>query len=421
MPHRRPKRPALLTMGLIALPAVLDAQSYDTGGIQLRFGTTFGVEATDNRSLLADADTSGGLEAVAGLSFGLLTATPASSFALDAGGKARAGIDAEGFDISVPRVSAAYNRSRANSALDLSAAFARSDLTRDEALVADDIGPTGTVRGTAIRRTLSSQARLTWGLTSRVSYSLSAAFDKATYSGGFAAGLDGTVLRDTHRLTLGGTSELDLTKASHLKLGVSYSTFGADDAIGTSETTTLSTGLSIDRPRGAISTTVSVTDSEAGQRYSLSVGRALALPGGAMSGKIGVTGSDRGDTALIGSLRATRELPAGVLTFALSRDVSRQNEQDAERLTTQAAVAYSRSLTPLSGLDLGFDLTQVEDIRTAGRSRDVRLGVTYTRSLTGDWSAAAGYTFHNAKDDPGQTARSHAIFLQLRRTFVTRY
>ncbi|MBU2360890.1 MAG: hypothetical protein KKB02_18475 [Alphaproteobacteria bacterium] len=421
MSLRHAKPLALLAVGAVALPLGLVAQSYDTGGIQLTFGTTFGLEATDNKNLRADRVKTGSLDAVTGLSFGLLTATPASSFAINAGGQARAGTNTDGVEMTTPRVSTAYTRSSADTALNLSAAFSQTDLSRNEAIIADDIGLAGIVTGTATRRVLSAQAGLTWGLTSRVSYGLSAAVDKVTYSGGFATGLDGTTLRDSRRLTLGGTSELDLTTAMHLSAGLSYSLFDADGAVNTSDTTTLSTGLSIDRPLGAVSSTFSVTDSNTGQRYSLSIGRKLALPGGGLSGQIGVTGSDTGDTALIGSISATRDLPTGALNFALSRDVSLQNEQDTERLTTQASLGYTRSLTPLSGLELGFDLAQIEDTRTAGRSRDATLAATYTRSLTKDWSAAAGYTYRYAKDDPGVTARSNTVFVQLRRSFVTRY
>ncbi|MCF7702189.1 hypothetical protein [Loktanella sp. M215] len=421
MSFRHPKPLCCLVMGAVAVPAILAAQSYETGGIQLTFGTTFRLEATDNKGLRADADKSGSLDAVAGLSFGLLTATPASSFAVNASGEARAGTSADASGITAPRLSTAYNRSSADSTLDLSATFSQTDLSRNEAVVADDIGLAGIVTGTAIRRAVSARAGLTWGLTSRISYGLSAAVDKVTYTGGSATGLDGTALQDNRRLTLGGTSELDLTKAAHLTLGLSYSIFDEDGARDTSDTTTLTTGLSIDRPLGTVGATLGVTDSNAGQRYSVSAGRTLALPSGTVSGQIGVSLSDRGSTALIGSIGASRDLPDGALNFELSRDVSVQNEQDSEQLTTQLSLAYTRSLTPLSGLEVGFNLAQVEDTQTTRQSQDATLGATYTRSLTPDWSAAAGYSYRYAKDDPGVTARSNTVFLQLRRSFVTRY
>jgi hypothetical protein len=415
-------KPILLLAALYgaAAPAALMAQAYETSGIQLTFGTSLMIEATDNKGLRAD-DKESSLNPVLGLSFGLLTATPTSSFGFNADSEIRSSVNTDNLGVASPLLSTTYARKSANAALDLSASVQKTDLSRNDAPVVDSSGLVGFVTGTATRRAAVADAALNWGLNSRVSYGLSGQMSDVTYSGGVANGLNGSSLTDNRRVTLGGTAQLDLTKATQLNTGLSYSRFDDDGVPGSSDTVTATVGLSIDRPLGAVTATLRATDTDEGQRYGLSVGRTLNMPLGPVSVEIGVTTTLNGDTALRGAVSASRTLPTGTLSFALTRDVSSLNEQDSERLSTQLSLGYSRELSPLSELQVAFDLAEVEDMFSNARSLDANLGATYSRTLMKDWSASAGYRYRYLEDTPGDTAQSNTVFLELRRSFVTRY
>lgn len=421
----RTKSFVLLALCSTAYPVMTVSQTYETGGIQLTFGTSFGLEATDNEDLDSDGAAQSSLDAVTGLSLGVLSATPIASFAAGATGELRY-IGAQGeIEIESPRLTTAYTRSSADAQLALSASVQQTDLSRGDIPVTDDTGlagfVTGFVTGTAQRQAAVANGSLTWGLTSRASYGLSVKYEDVTYSGGVATSLGGDTLVDSQRLTLGASTQLDVTQAAQLNAGLTYSRFDEDGVSDTSDTLSVSAGLSIDRPLGPVTATVGVTDTDDGQRYSLSVGRSLELPLGPLSGQIGVTRDADGDTALTAQVSARRDLPTGALNVGLSRDISILSEQDSSQLTTQLSLDYSRDLTPLSGLQIGFDLAQAEDTDSTDRSVDATLGATYSRALTKDWSADLGYQYRYLDDAVDDTATSNTVFMALRRNFVTRF
>lgn len=403
-----------------AAPIAAISQSYESGGIQLTFGTAFRLEAADNNSLAIDEPPVSG-DAAARLSFGLLTATPSSQFALTANGDIHfIGSDAT-VALTSPQVGFSYERSSADAKFAISSTVKQSDLSLGDTTTAYDPNIDSSVTGTAKRRYAVLQTALNWGETTVVGYGLSAKLEDITYSDGVAIGLDGTALTDNQRLTLGATSRLDLSQASQLKAALSYSALEKQDKADPSKTLELTGSLSIDRPLGALTATVGVTNAEDGQRYSASIGRTLDLPLGPVSGQIGVMHSANGNNALTTRIAARRELPMGSLNVDLLRDISSLNEQDAERLTTQLSLGYTRSLSPLSDIDFGFDMAQIEDTTTGSQSLDATLAATYSRALTADWAGDVGYRHRYLDEGPGLTANSNTIFLEVRRAFVTRY
>ena len=399
---------------------MLGAQGYETGGIQLTFGAGLGIEATDNADL-ASSDARSRISPYAGLSFGLLTTTRASSFAIDADTDVRLDAGEEGIEVAAPRLSAAYDRTSADATLALSASLQRTDLSDETVAVVDDTGLAGFVTGDATRRAATASAALTWGRTTRVTYGIAATLEDNSYSGGTATGLDGTALDDNRRLTLDGSAALSLTRAAVLRVGLGYSLYETQDPADDSATLTFSTGLTIDRPLGAVSADLAVTDLDDGQEYSLSVGRALDLPGGALSGSLGVTRTVDDRVAVTGQVAARRDLPEGSLSLDLSRQVSSLNEQDSTQLTTQVSANYTRALTRLTTMQLGFDLAQAEDVASGSESLSTGVQARLSRTLTPDWTADAGYDYIRVSDTLGDTAQSNTVFVELRRTFVTRY
>ena len=417
-----------LAGGLV--PLSTSAQETETGGIQLTFTGSLRAEATDNETLTADPARSS-LNSVASLSFGLLSATRVSSFALGSSADLRyVGAD-DDLELSTPRLTGAYTRTSADATFEMNASLDRVDLDRIDLVLLDDplggdlfVDATdliGVVEGTSERRSAVIDARLTWGLTSRASYSLEARVEDVSYSGGVANALEGTVLNDSRRVTLGAGTQLDLTTAARLSAGVDVSRFEdlADDT--TSDEIGMDLGVAIDRPLGAVSAGVEIADTDAGQRYGISVGRSLDLPLGPVSGSIGVVQAAAGDLAITAQAGLRRDLPAGTLGFDLARSVSSLNTLNTEQLTTRAAATYARELTPLTGLQLGFSFAQVEDMASGDRGYDAALETTLSRALTEDWSADAGYVFRASDNDPGDRATSNTVFVELRRSFVTRY
>lgn len=417
----KPFGPAyLVAMCTIAVPTVISAQSYETGGIQLTFGAALGLEATDNSDFMA-TETQTRIAPYAGLTFGLLSATPASSFGIDASAEVRESVSDDSIKIATPRLSTRYDRSSANATLNLSASAQITDLSQENGGIVDASGLSGSITGTATRRATTASASLIWGQTSRVTYGFGTSYVDNTYTGGTATGLDGTALDDNRRLTLDGMVTFDLTKATELKTSLSYSVFEATDTADQSETVILNTGISIDRPLGAVTADFAIADLDAGQQYSLSFGRSLALPAGVASGTIGVTSDSENQIALTATVSARRDLPNGSLSLDISRQVSSLNEQDTSQLTTQISTDYSQALTSLTTLQVGLDLVQTEDVASNKTSQSTGLEASVSQTLTEDWAADAGYRYRSVDDTPGDTAQSNTIFVELRRVFVTRY
>ncbi len=404
----------------VVMPAAVVAQSYETGGIQLTFGTALGFVATDNEGPKPVGGKSS-MDVLVTPSFGLLTQTPTSSFDLDAASDIRYGTDSTDVGLTAPRLSTRYTHDSADAALDLSASLRQTDLGQEKAAIRDAAGLTDFVNGTATRQATAAEARLNWGQTARVGYGLTARLNETTYSSGVASGLNGNSLSDNSRLTLGATTQLDMTKVLQLNGGLSYSRFDEDAMPGTSETVYVSTGVSVDRPLGPVTTTLGMTDTDAGQRYGLSIGRSFALPMGPVSGEIGATHIANGDTVMTGKLSTLRTLATGEIGFDVSRDVSSLNEQDSARLTTRMVLNYTQALSQRADLQIGFDVAQAKDIESDAQSFDASLGAVYSRPLTREWTADVGYSYRYVDDTPGQMAQSNTAFVSLRRKFVTRY
>ncbi len=415
-------RPAcVVAICAAAVPTVMTGQTYETGGIQLTFGAALGVEATDNVEFTA-TEPQARVTPYAGLTFGLLTATPASSFAIDAAADVRRAAADGDVTIASPRLSTRYDRSSANATLNLSASVQSNDLSQQDVAVFDPFtGLAGFITGDATRRATTVSGSLTWGQTTRATYGIGATYVDNAYTGGTATGPDGTGLEDNSRLTLDGTASFDLTKAAQLRTSLRYSIFETPQAADRSETLTLSTGISIDRPLGPLTADIAITDLDEGQEYSLSLGRSLALPAGAVSGEVGVTRTFDDQILLTAQVSARRELPNGSLSFDLSRQVSSLNEQDTSQVTTQVSGSYDRALTPLTSLQIGFDLAEAKDVGSDATSLSTALQASVSRALTEDWAAQAGYRYRSVDDTPGDTAQSNTVFVELRRTFVTRY
>lgn len=399
----------------------MSQNAYETGGVQLSFGINLRTEAQDNRSLSAtDPDSS--FESVARLSFGILSETRTQRFKLDFGGKLRAyngdstSVD-EGF--VEPSVALNYALSSANSRLEVSASLSETDLS-DSDVLSDDGLEILRANGATRRRTML-ETRLDWGDTTPLGFGIFARRLENTYSGGTPTSLGGSSVNDNLRTTVGASTRMDLTQAATLNLSFSYSEFEEDTVAGTSDTISVNSSLTLDRPHGPVSFNLGVTSVDDGERVSASVGRSMEFPNGTFSGQIGATRGVDGDGYLTAAASYSHVTPTATFTLGLSRDVSSDNEEDSERLRTSLSLGYGRDLTPLSALKLNARWSQSETTATDLSSIDTTLGATYSRELTEDWALDAGYKYRVSDDDTSGRAESNSVFLELRRAFVTRF
>jgi hypothetical protein len=420
LPPRAALRGAWLTAWLAALPLAGHAQSYETGGIQLTFGTAFGLVGTDNEGPRSDGGEST-IDARFTPSFGLLTQTPTSSFGLEGATDIRYGTSSPDVGLTSPRVETRFETHSANAGLELTGNFRQMDLGEEKFTVRDADGLTDFVNGTATRQTSRATVELDWGRDAMAAFSIYARGNQTIYTSGNASGLNGNSLADNSRRTVGASTRLDISPAMQLDAELSYSAFEDGTSPDPSETVTATAGFSLDRPLGAVSTEATLVDTPNGQRYGLSAGRTLEFPIGPVTAQIGAMHLPQGETVMTGSLSTFRTYVRSEFEFALSRDVSSLNEQDSERLNTRMRVNFTRALTRDAEFQINLDAVQARDFETDAESFDTTLDILYSKGLTKDWIGDADYSYRYIEDTPGDMAQANTLYLLLRRKFVTSY
>lgn len=411
---------ALLGAVTTASVVPLSAQTYQTGGIQLTFGVVLRLEANDNRAL--DAVSAGNsFEAAIPLSFGLLSETRASRLALDLSGSLRdlntpGTASSAGFETPSARLS--YERTSASARFALSASLRDIDLS--DGGVLDDDG-LEVITGTATRRNTSLETRLDWRDDAPLGFGLLARISDIDFRRGTATDLDGSTLNDSRRRTLQASVRADLSDAARLNMTLGWSDFEEDGTPGRRETLSFGSTLTVDRPLGAVTASLDVTETLGDPRITASLGRTLAFPLGEVTAQIGATRGANGETNLTGTVDLRRDLPNGTVNLGLTRGVSDSDDTDAERLSTRLNLGYLQDLTPLSSLRFNLGWSEVEDTATGTTAQNGTFSAVYNRELTQDWGLDLGYRYRYTNNDASSSARSNTIFLELRRTFVTRF
>lgn len=399
----------------------MSQNAFETGGVQLNFAMKLRTEAQDNRALSA-TDTESSFESVADLSFGILTETRTQRFSLDFGGKLRA-INGDNTNVDdgfvEPSVALDYALNSANARLGISASLRENDLS-DSDILSDDGLEVLRANGATRRRTML-ETRLDWGNAAPVGFGVFARREENTYSGGTPTGLGGAGVNDNLRNTVGASTRMELSPAAALDLSLSYSEFDEDTVPGIRETVSVNSSLTLDRPRGPLTISLGATSVEGDERISASVGRRLEFPSGALTGQIGATRGVDGDGYLTGTVSYSHATPNATINIGLSRDVTSDNQQDTERLQTKLNLGYGRDLSPLSALRFDANWAQSEETSTNQSTTSTTLAATYSRALTPDWALDAGYKHRIRDDDTTGRADSNAVFLELRRAFVTRF
>lgn len=398
--------------GLIAmtLPAAAQSTAEGQGGIQLTFGIAQRLQTNDNLDL--DVVSLGRThETSTRLSFGLLTETRNSRFYLDATARIRAAngpaITKSGFEVSSPQIALGYSRSSVSSTFSLDASLRETDLAQDAEVTDFD-------NNTGIRRDTDLSTALNWGEDRRLGFGLSAGWEVSDYSA--AAGQ-----ADTRRTRVGASVRMDLSTATLLTLDATRSQFREDGVPGLRDTNSLGAALTLERPDGAFTLRGTVTDTEDGTQTALSFGRSLDLPLGRLALTVGASRGTTGKTYPTADISYNQTLPRGALTASLSRSIGAATDDDSEQLSTRASLGLTHQIGPRS--DVRFDLSWAENEETATglATANGSFGATLTQALTEDWALDVGYRHRLRNEDGVGRSRDNGVFLEVKRTFSTRF
>ena len=415
---------ALMLGGFSAVAVPLWAQQTtpELRGVQLRFDLDFGLESQTNRTLdVTDPGTT--TEARTGLTVGILSATRTQRFAFDLGGELR-GLDGptnQDSGFVNPFAFLNYDRSSASSRLSLSASVRESDLNNDGFEFDEETLAFTFVEGSATRRNSNFSAEMDFRDDAPFGFGVLVRYEENNFSSGVATGVTGTALNDTQRLTFGVTARFEFNEVTRLNSALTYTDFEEDNVAGSRETWVLSNDLTIERPRGNLTFGFDITDTPEGSRVAATIGRSLAYPLGIVSGRLGVTRGSSGETFINGGLNLTRALPNGNLNLDLARTVSSGSLEDTEQVSTSLRIGYLRELTPLSSLGVDFNWAEVEQTDAGTDTTSASIEASYQRELTQDWGMNVGVRHRFRDDGVNGSANSNEVFLDLRRTFLTRF
>ncbi len=173
---------------------------------------------------------------------------------------------------------------------------------------------------------------------------------------------------------------------------------------------------------GTVFGSIASTRNQNGQRLTFQFGRDLQLPNGALRGAIGVTSADIGDSAVIGSLSYSKQLPSGSISFNIGRSAS-TNGLNQEILDTRVGVNYGYVVSSVSQIGLSLDWGKSEDTNPIGGASTIErtdLTASYTHDLTSDWSLTSGMTYRMKTETGKADANSTALFVTLGRNFSFR-
>ena len=381
------------------------------GGLRLTFGVAFRAETSSNLALESPAEART-TQIGTRLSFGLFDETRAGSLLLQASGFLRA-LDGPGGNetgFQTPDLRFAWNRTGANSALDVSAFLREADLDTLRGLAVDpDTGEVTTFSGQGTQRLAGGDIAYTYGTGAPWGFTLSTGLTDTSYR-------DAPTETDNRRTRAGATLRFALNSATEVTAGLRYSTFKEDGATRR-DTLRAEAGLTRSLPNGTASVTLFSEDTEDGTRSGLTFGRAVDLAsGGRASFSLGATSGVTGKTNITGALDWQQDLPRGTIRAGLRRTVA-SGDSDQESVAISLTLGLTQVLSSATSLSLGLNAAEARDTGTGDTTRTATLNAALTHELPHDWALEGGYT-HRIRDEPTTPrATSDTVYLELRRTF----
>lgn len=404
---------AILLCGSLSFAVPVVAQETGSTGNLLTFSVGERLQYNDNRDLSV---TSPGAttEAITALTFGLSKSTGHSLLKVDANldlsfAAAPAG-STEANGVNNPFLGVAYQATSASSAFNFDASLRQTTLSQIRAVTDFDTG-------SGVRSNHAIGASMAWGRDARFGYGLSAAYEDISYADTTDPGLT-----DARRLDLGVNARLDLSPTTRLTLGLDRSDFRKAGA-GSSDVQIGGTaGLVIRRANGdVVSANFFLDNTETGQREGLSAQYKLALPNGSLMFTPGLTRATTGKIYWTSDFQWQQDLPNGSFSATWGQEVTSQNETDDEVVLRDVSLNYAHEVNRLNSFQLSLDWAQQVVTSSSDTSSNASFGAAWSRSLTEDWDLDLGYRHRVSDESTRDSARNNMIYLQLNRTFASRF
>ena len=385
----------------------------------LTFGIEAGAEIHSSAALAPGGEPASAI-ARTRLSLGYRDATPVEVFevGVDMGLRARAGPgDRHEFaGLTGPAARLSYDRAVPGARLGLVAFAERVAIALTDP--AEDLDPDDPLSfATDLRARRGEGTRLEFGVEGALELRRDAPFGasvSAGYRGRRYAGPSDPDLVDADRYALGLALRFEPDMATLARLGI-------ESVRSVEATATGATTLSYDVERrfaaGSAGLRGTATLLDEGSRLGLTLRGARAHPALDLSARLGTnydTGADA--LALVGGLRAERDLVTGSLVLDLDRRLSTGG--DGAVLLTTLALDYGAQLTELTGLTAGIDYARADPSGpdpggpATGRAS---IGVALEHDLTREWALAASLRHRVEDDGAGALAHDSVISLDLRR------
>ena len=398
----------VLCLGLV--PVATSAQDATAGGQLLTFGISPRLtwEGGETDSLVART----------GLSLGFRDETRTERFALTADGGLQIDAD-DGAEWETPRLSLAYSRESADARFQASLGWSRFDIEtlRDLTLFVNEDGELvlpddfDDLTETGRRTALTAGAELELGRTDRVGYSLGVTVTEVSYAGPVAA-----TEPDQQTLRIDGGIRLNVTDTITARANLAWQRYEEEDGDRV-EGLSLSGGVDLAQPAGAVTLGLNVQPLDDGFRTGLDVARSFRTPVQALTFGAGLSRAPGGDIGVTARLNWSADLPRGNVGVSASRGFNvGADGQDSQRTTVSATL--NRQLTPLISTAVNFGYAEVSD--ADGTDRTGTLGASAGYRLTPDWQLQLGAEVIR-RDGPGSAApRDSAVFVALQRNFSWR-
>ncbi len=177
-----------------------------------------------------------------------------------------------------------------------------------------------------------------------------------------------------------------------------------------------------DMPNGVLSFALDREVVTTGTEDTLRLRRALTLANGAdVVVSLGAVIFEGADPITIYSASYANEIrPGSLLSLSLDRSGG-VSDDDENIIRTRLAAGLDQDLTPASSLSFDAGLSQVEDASLTGAdTRRIDLAVAYRHALTPDWNLAARAAHQILFEDGADDERSTVVSLGIERRFSFR-
>ncbi len=434
------------TLTLTALASSAFAQEAPGRSVTLSFSQ--GLEWSDNPDLTVGGDS--GFTTRTNLGFVFNTRTRSESFLFSLGSQLLGEFGDAGsddFEIANTRARIAYERENANSSFSTFAFYSETDLG-DEAVFDEESGSLVIDSGSLERTVVGAELEI--GREGPFGLELDARHRRRNYTG-----TTDPDRSDIEATRLDALARFRLNRTTAVRLSAGISTENEDDATSTerdrnyvgigiegenasglnyfgdvvfdrSETTVLGPtttvedgvglqiGVTQDRRNGAIGFELSSRIDDSGRRSTAEVSRSLEFPEGDVEFSLGVVDQEGDDSLrVLGGLEYERALPRGNLTASLVQNAT--TDEGSAVINSRLRVAYGQSINAISGWEASLSYFDSNELGGTDDDSRTTATVSYSRSLTEDWSMRAGLAHTRIAETGVADRSSNTVFFNIER------